>query len=76
VGPKLSPQPCQEKHRLANQIRTTMNEILMLQARQMEAAAAGNFRISEYLKQRIRHSRERKDSMLELYKDHVSRHSC
>ncbi|GEM_PF-3269575 len=53
-----------------------MNEILMLQTRQMNAAAAGQLDVAEFLKERMRQSRERKDAMLKLYKDHVSQHMC
>lgn len=71
---KLALEPCLEKQRLTHQIRTVMSDILMIET--LELRTAVDWRVSEYLENRLRQVRERRDRLLDELKRHASQHRC
>lgn len=72
------PQPasCPDKLRLADDIRTVMNQILTINTRQLKAVIGGNFDEAESLEKQLATARQHKDHALEEYKRHLSSHGC
>jgi len=74
LGTRLALEPCLEKQRLSHQIRTAMSDILMIET--LELRTTVDSRVSEYLENRLRQVRERRDRLLDEFKQHASEHGC
>ena len=67
---------CPDKRRLADDIRTVMNQILNLNKRQLQAAISGDFAEAASLEKELATARQWKDHALDEYKRHVTSHGC
>ena len=77
LAPVLASEPCPVKQGLRAELRSTMDEIVALVVRQLDAVRFGaEPEVEQFLGLQIVHARRRKDSLLELYKSHLARHSC
>lgn len=75
-GTKLAPDPCQEKLRLADQIRAVMNELVAFTGQQLHAVTNDDFRRLQDIELLVKRARARKDTLIEQYQEHVMNHRC
>ena len=77
LAPVLVTEPCPDKQRLRAELSATMDDIIALVVRQLDAVRFGTQpAVEEFLERKIADARRRKDMLIDLYKLHVSRHSC
>jgi hypothetical protein len=74
VGTKLAQLACVEKQRLIDQIRVVMTEVVMIET--LELRSTVDSRVTEYLENRLRNVRERRDRLLNELKQHTGQHLC
>jgi hypothetical protein len=67
---------CREKQRLTDEIRVIMDEIVKLEAEQLEAVLDGKSSLAEVLERHLVNARHRKNNALAAYKQHVGIHRC
>lgn len=58
------------------EIRQAMNHVIALNNREMEAVISGSFASLPPIKAELVSARQRKDSLLESYHDHLRDHGC
>lgn len=76
MHPQVAPARCLDREALIEDIRATMDAVVALNTRQMEAVMMGQFALLSTIKGELVEVRKRKDSLLEAYYTHLREHGC
>lgn len=76
MKPQFARPECLDKHRLTEEIRLSINTVIALNNRELEAVIVGSFAGLPAIKAELVEARKRKESLLEEYYTHVREHGC
>ncbi len=72
----MQKEECARKVALLQDIRTAMGALMAIHNEEVEALLKNDFDLIPDLRAKLQDARERKGTLIELYRDHVISHGC
>ena len=76
AGQAREPERCRDKQALIDQIRGVIGMIASVHNQELDAMLRGDYSTSDSITRRLRDARELKSLLIDLFRRHVTEHSC
>lgn len=76
AGQAAARELCARKQHLIESLRASMNDIVALTNREIEAAIVNDEDLMQAIKNHLEKARKHKDSLLMEYQGHINSHGC